>query len=81
MIPSEMVDKRAEELGIDFSDMPISLCIDVDSVCAIRDSLNDNAEPNGTVLYMQSGESFWTSLPMQELIERIQILVYERGLK
>lgn len=66
----EVFDKDKAEMGIDCDKAPVNLYIDVDRVICVRDDYDDDGY-NGCVIYMDSGENFWTPEETEEVLKKI----------
>lgn len=59
------------EIPDDIYDMPKKFSFDLESVCAITETIeNDKIEPSKSTIYLKSGEAFVIVTPFEELSEK-----------
>ncbi len=66
--PGELVDTRAQELGLaEDTCRPCTFTLDLRDVSMIRDANDSDGDLNACIIYTKSGESFWTGLSRMQV--------------
>jgi protein tyrosine phosphatase (PTP) superfamily phosphohydrolase (DUF442 family) len=56
---THLLNNSHVNMGIDTKKIPVRFKIDLHQVESFREELDENENPEGVVVYTQSGESYW----------------------
>lgn len=71
----EVYNKKDSEIGVESPrTAPIDIYVDPNQVVAVREYLDgDEMKPNGSVIYLKSGEDFWVEDSTSVALDRLEI--------
>lgn len=74
-----VLDSKAEDLGIGSSDpLPVDVYIMPDRVEAVRENIGDDGNPDGSIIYTFSRESFYVEDSPEEAMFKLGIMADKR---
>ena len=62
-----LFNREQQDLGTSPQELTVEISLDINSIEAFRPSHEDENGPNGCIVYMNGGESFWVPDSYQEL--------------